>query len=313
MRGRKPLSRARVLHLVAVCLFAASSVAEAQVRGVYPLGLSAINSGVTPEPGLSYSNALLFYSRDELRGANGAVEATGQQAVLMDLNSLVWVFKNRIPALGGAIFSFSATLPIATNSLTSTGDGPVSGGGGFADSFYQPLILAWRTPRADIRLVYGFLAPTGRFSATSSNNVGSGYWTSVVSSGQTWYLTQDKATTISMFEMYELPGGQSGTDIHPGDTFDLDYSVLHSLRLSEDIRVQLGIVGYGQWQTTARTGPTITPAQTAARYRVNALGLAASVILPARNVSVGLKYFHEFDNRSTFQGQSLQITEAITF
>jgi len=75
-------------------------------------------------------------------------------------------------------------LPFANNALTSDIRGIVSGGGGFADSFYQPLILGWRKKRADVRAVYGFLAPTGKFNAGANNNVGSGNWTSVVSEGK---------------------------------------------------------------------------------------------------------------------------------
>lgn len=44
------------------------------------------------------------------------------------------------------------------------------GGGGFADSYYQPLILGWRKQRSAIRAIYGFLAPTGRFSAGANTN-----------------------------------------------------------------------------------------------------------------------------------------------
>ena len=41
------------------------------------------------------------------------------------------------------------------------------------------------------------------------------------------------------------------------------------------------------------------------------LGFAANVMLPARKVSLGVKCFKEFANRSTFQGYSLQISGAI--
>jgi hypothetical protein len=57
-----------------------ASVAQAQNRGVYPLGLSAINSGVSAEPGFTYNNSFLFYSRNEQKGANGEVLATGGPA-----------------------------------------------------------------------------------------------------------------------------------------------------------------------------------------------------------------------------------------
>ena len=63
---------------------------------MYPLGMSATNSGVTPEPGFTYSNLLAIYSRDEFRGPDGEVLATGNQSVIMDLNSFVWVSKKKI-------------------------------------------------------------------------------------------------------------------------------------------------------------------------------------------------------------------------
>ena len=296
-----------------IAVFVMIAPGWAQVRGVYPLGMSATNSGVTPEAGFSYSNLFLFYSRSELKDADGLVTATGQNSVIMDMNSFIWVSHNKIPALGGAIYSCVATLPIANNSLTSDADGPISGGGGFADSYYQPVILGWRTERADFRVHYGFLAPTGRFDPASNNNVGSGYWTNAISSGQTVYLTSNKATTVSAFEMYEFHTVQSGTNIHPGETLNLDYSVTQVFPVSKDLRLQIGLVGYEQWQTTDKIGPTITPTQGAARYRVNSLGFASNISLPARKVSLGFKYFDEFSNKATFQGYSVQISGVVSF
>jgi hypothetical protein len=223
------------------------------------------------------------------------------------------VSEKQIGTLGGARLSMSATLPIANNSLTSDVQGALSGGGGFADSYYQPLILGWQKKRIDIRAVYGFLAPTGRFDAAANNNVGSGYWTHVASSGETFYLTANKGTAVSAFQMYEFHSTQQGTQIHPGQNVDLDYSVTQVFAVRSGVRLQLGLVGYEQWQTTDKSGPTITPTQATALYRVNALGFASNVMLPERRVSVGAKYFKEFSNRSTFQGYSLQISGTITF
>ncbi|MGC1414079.1 MAG: transporter [Candidatus Acidiferrum sp.] len=302
-----------VVALVAVASFIVWTPAQAQVRGVYPVGMNATNSGVTPEAGITYSNLFVFFSRDEEKGPDGEILATGQNSIMMDLNSFVWVSQKKIGFLGGAVFSASATLPIANNSLTSDLNGTLSAGGGFADSYYQPLILGWRKKRVAIRAIYGFLAPTGRFTAGANTNVGSGYWTSVVASGQTIYLGPSKATALSAFEMYEFHGTQEGTLVHPGQTLNLDYSLTQTFPLQPGLRLQLGLVGYGQWQTTDKQGPTVTPEQAAAHYKVNALGFAANAILPERKVSIGLKYFHEFECRSTYQGYTLQISAAVSF
>ena len=284
--------------------------AQAQNRGVYPLGMSATNSGVTPQPGFTYVNQLLFYSRDHARDdAGNTLPVAGENYVLMDLNILAWVSKKSI--LGGARYSASATFPVAKNSLTSDVAGRVSGGAGFADSYFLPVILSWRWERVAVRAIYGFLAPTGRFEAGASDNVGSGYWTHTLSSGQTFYLTESKRLILSAFQMYEFHTTQEGTGIHPGDTFDLDYSLMGSLPVAQDVQLQIGAVGYEQRQTTAKTGPTVSASASAERYAVNAVGLGVTAAFPSHRASVGLKYFGEFENRSTFQGYSLQLSGSI--
>jgi len=274
--------------------------------------MSATNSGVTPESGFTYSNQLLFYSRDEVKDQNGrTLPITGNNSVLMDMNSLIWVSTKEF--LGGARYSAFATLPFAKNDLTSDIHGNISGGGGFADSYYVPFVLGWNKERVAIRALYGFLAPTGRFAAGGNDNVGSGYWTNAVSSGQTFYLTKDKSWAFSAYEMYEFHTTQEATGTHPGQTFDLDYSVTRTFTFTNAPALQIGLVGYEQRQTTATTGPVITPEETTERYAVNALGGASNVTFSKRKITLGFKLFEEFANRSTFQGYSLQFSGSVKF
>jgi hypothetical protein len=228
------------------------------------------------------------------------------------MNTFLWASNGKIAILGGASFSSAVTMPIANNSLSSSAQGAISGGGGLGDFYFQPVILGWRTERLDVRGIFGFLAPTGRFNSGATDNVGNGYWTPVVAAGQTFYLSEDKATTLSAFEMYEFHTTQPGTRIHPGQTFDLDYSLMRAFTLA-NARLQVGLVGYGAWQTTATTGPDITPTEEAQRYRVNALGAGLNFALPARKVTLSFKYFDEFSNQWTYQGYSLQISAGVAF
>jgi hypothetical protein len=63
----------RLLGIVTiVCALILAKEVKAQSKGVYPLGMSATNSGITPESGFTYSNQLLFYSRDEVKDQNGS-------------------------------------------------------------------------------------------------------------------------------------------------------------------------------------------------------------------------------------------------
>src|SRR3954453_14462946 len=298
---------------LAGCMLLIPAGEHAQSRGVYPLGMTAVGSGVTPGPGLTYANQLLFYSRDESKADDGStLPVSGQNAVIMDMNSFVWV--SRQTFLGGAYYSAIATLPVAKNQLVSDIHGPLSGGGGFADSYYLPLVLGWNKERVSIRAMAGFLAPTGRFAEGASDNVGSGYWTPTLSSGQTVYLTRSRSLTLSMFQLYEWHTTQRGTGTRPGDAINLDCSLVRTFVLRQGARrLQIGIAGYLQRQTTARTGPEVTAEQSRERYAINALGVAANLAFPEQRASVGVKFFEEFANRASYEGYSFQMSGTVTF
>ena len=299
--------------LLTVCMLAVAETAHTQSRGVYPLGMTAVGSGVTPDPGFTYANQLLFYSRDESKADDGStLPVSGQNAVIMDMNSFVWVSEQTF--LGGAHYSAVATLPVAKNQLVSDIHGQLSGGGGFADSYYLPLILGWNKERASIRALVGVLAPTGRFSEGASDNVGSGYWTPTLSSGQTVQLTSNNAVTFSAFELYEWHTTQHGTGTKPGDTINLDYSLIRTFAFAKGpTRLQVGLAGYEQRQTTAKTGPTITEDQSRERYAINALGVTTHLVFPSHRFNAGVKFFEEFSNRAAYQGYSLQVSGAVSF
>jgi hypothetical protein len=301
----------RTTICLAVCALVGVTWVHAQNRGVYPLGMTVTNSGLTPASGFTYSNQLLFYGRDASKDDDGRTVQTGTNTVVMDMNAFVWVSEKTM--LGGARYSASATLPVARNNLASDVHGNISGGSGVADSYYVPVILGWTRDRMAVRALYGFLAPTGRFDAAATDNVGSGYWTSTLSSGQTVYLTADKRLAVSAFEMYEFHTEQSGTGTRPGDTFDLDYSLMRTFAGPAPWRTEIGVVGYEARQTTATTGPSIAPDASRTRYAVHAIGAAAQFARLRPGFTLGARYFKEFANRSTFQGFSAQFFGAITF
>jgi hypothetical protein len=112
--------------------------------------------------------------------------------------------------------------------------------------------------------------------------------------------------------MYEFHTVQEGTGVHPGDTFDLDYSLLYSLARTRRFQLQAGPAGYEQRQTTAKTGPGINLPVSEERYAINGCGFAVLGVLPKRT-SIGVKYFREFADRATFQGNSLQVVASIGF
>ena len=289
----------------------AAGVANAQVRGVYPAGMNAVGAGNAPAPGWAYSNLSIYNERDERVGPDGETLATGQQAVFLNLNTLAWGSEGAV--LGPARFGATATVILSRNSLESDDLGNLGGGSGLGDLFIQPAILGWTKGQYDVRVAYGIVAPTGRFESGADDNVGAGYWTHALSSGMTYYFTEERGSSLSAFAMYELHEKQETTDIRPGDTLTLDASWMHVHPNRSDRVYQIGAVGYAQWQTSDKRGPGVTPDEARDHYRVYALGLGGGLSWPEHRASLGFKLFKEFEARSTFEGYSAHLSAAVSF
>src|SRR5260370_34118729 len=123
------------------------------------------------------------YSFKQSRSASGAIGVQNNGAVFIDVNVFDWVTKKKIL---GANYALVALLPFSNSSISSPTLGAIAGGGGFSDSFYQPLTLGWHLKRADIQVAYGFLPPTGRFTAGATNNTGAGHLAKSPTAGETF-------------------------------------------------------------------------------------------------------------------------------
>ena len=184
--------------------------------------MNVMNGGVAPAPGFAYSNLFIANSRDARVGADGETLATGQQSILLDLNTLAWGSNGNV--VGEARLGATATVILSKNSLTSDVEGSLGGGSGLGDLFIQPVVLGWTKGQVDIRTAYGIVAPTGYFAAGADDNVGSGYWTHALSAGVTGHVAGTRSGSLSAFVMYELHEKQETTDVRPGDTLTLDAS-----------------------------------------------------------------------------------------
>ena len=122
--------------------------------------------------------------------------------------------------------------------------------------------MGWHfAKRVDFNTGYSFVAPTGRYTAGASNNVGSGYWGNDITSGATLYITKNQGTTANIVTDWEIHGQKtvasavSGqlSKITPGQTFTDEWGIGQVLPLKKDMSqlAQLGLVAYDQWQVTS--------------------------------------------------------------
>jgi hypothetical protein len=181
------------LFLCAVVLVAV--VGQAQYKGDDIPGFLGLQSGTQAPPGLYVGNVVWVYPTDTIKDSNG--NAVGQQrAQLTSTADVILVELVTNYKLLGANVGFQAALPwiknrIQLNSLD------VSTSFAFTDMFISPIVLGWKTKRADIMAGYNLYIPTGRFSAGGNNNTGLGMWGNEFFVGPTIYLDQKKLWSVA--------------------------------------------------------------------------------------------------------------------
>ena len=296
----------------------------AQQKGQWVPGQFGLNAGVIPDPGITYANMAVNYSADRLNDSNGdqiLKNVTGTYSFWVDENIVYYVPHHKF--LGGYFMPYAA-VNVANGSLVADINGSnlgINGGGsGLADTFVEPFNLGWHFKRADFNVGYAFTAPTGRYTAGASNNVGSGYWGNNITSGTTYYVTKNKGTSLNLATDWEihgqkkvasLPAGQFSNKT-PGQAFTAEWGFGQVLPLKKNFSrlLQLGVVAYDQWQVSNNGGTVIlagipVAASRTPYYSVHAIGFQSNFILPAKDLVLFFKYYDEYLAKARPQGRTI--------
>jgi hypothetical protein len=326
MRKANTMSRQiRVAGFVlALFLLSGALPLRGQQKPQWLPGQSGLNAGIMPAPGFSYVNITVDYSSSAFNGPKGsAIPVTGSYDVWAVEN--VFYYVPNLNVLHGNI-GMNLLLTPATGSLDAALEtqnpgipnlSAVAGGGGLADLWVQPIGIGWHLKRADLQVSEGLMLPTGRYTPGATNNVGTGYFGNHLMSGTTVYITKNKGTSANLFTDWEVHGGRAGTNNTnktPGQAFTMEWGLGQVLPIKKNFSqlLQLGLVGYDQWQVTANggtvpignTGITI-PASTLPYYSVHAIGGQANYILPMKNLNFYVKGYHEYTAYSHFVGTTI--------
>ena len=297
-----------------------------QQRPLWLPGQVGLNAGTLPSPGITYVNIAVRYSADRFNGpagnniVMGNLFGNGNFTIWADENLIYYVPDTKI--LGGNIGFMLGIIPVSgyltadilpnLTDLTAT-----AGGSGLSDLLVQPFTLGWHLKRADIQASEAVIAPTGRYTPGATDNVGSGYFGNMVQTGTTVYITKNKGTSANLYSNWEVHGGRQGTnntDKTPGQAFTDEWGLGQVLPLKKDFSqlLQLGAVGYDQWQVTANSGTVPIPgtnlivaAKQIPFYSVHAAGVQANYVLPAKNLAGFFKFYHEYEAYSHYQGNTL--------
>jgi hypothetical protein len=300
------------IQLLSCLVVGCASLLQAQQKGQYVPGQQGLNAGVVPDPGFTYANLTINYSSGQLNDSNGDPVSGISGTYSFWVNENVFYYVPNFKILGG-YFAPYAAVNFANGSLVANLVGTnlsANGGGvGLADTWVEPLNLGWHFKRADFNVGYAFMAPTGRFTAGASDNVGSGYWGNHITSGTTFYVTKNKATSANLYTDWEIHGQKAGTNLTPGQAFTMEWGLGQVLPLKKDFSrlLQLGLIGYDQWQVSSNgglIGPGI-PASLIPFYSVHAIGFQSNLILPAKGLNLFFKFEDEYRALARPEGRTI--------
>ena len=327
---KRPLnaSTSRVSRIVAITASAAlccAAPAAAQLNGGNLLGDMGIKSGSQPEPGLYISAIYYRYATDTLRDAKGnplalAPTGTANQTIQAAMPLVYYVTPKKVL---GANFAMMAVLPFANSALEAPGLGlSEKASAGLSDLYVMPAQLGWHFKRTDAVVGVGLFAPTGRYTAGASDNLGKGMWGWEVSGGGTLYLDPQRTLSVSTTAFWEAHSNKEGglriqdvtvSDVKAGQLLTLEGGVGKSFLHGA---ASVGLAYYAQWKLTSdQIG--LSPLRDLSlreKHRVWAIGPDVTIPIASKTRLISLvnvRYFWERGAEVKTQGQTLMVTNTI--
>jgi len=246
----KTLRAWTVLSLAIVVMIGSVHPGRSQERGHYQPGAYGLDCCTENPPGYFLIYLPMFYGTKTLKGPNGETLLRVKGTVNFQVHNFILMYVPKKKILG-ATYSASIDLPLV-NAVIQPSRLPTSfTGHGLTDLYIEPVNLTWHKDRADIRAVYGFYPPTGKYDPNKVDNFGLGFWTHQFQLGTTTRLSADHTWNASVLGTFETHTTKQGTDIRPGNDLTTEYGFGKRFM---DNRVNVGIAGYMYFQVSDISG-----------------------------------------------------------
>lgn len=309
---RRDTRRSRRILTIAIAtalILGLPSGSLAQLRGSYPPGFAALESGSQGPPAINVFVPTYFYTTDDIRDDNGhSLGIHPRITSVLVAGAVTWVtnFKILDANLGGMIIP----LPFLKNSI----EGRLldaKGQFGYSDIIVEPIQLGWHPKGADFLLGYLTVAPTGKFVIGNTDNAGLGQWGHLIQAGTTVRLDKREPFELSMLATYGIHTTKKDTDVRAGNVLTLEgglgYAAFKKQKAKHPMPIDIGLVYYAQFKLTADqvngdTHPIVQQLLAGTKDRVYGLGGELDYFIPKAGVVVGLHVLDEFGARNRTQG-----------
>jgi len=309
------------LLAAAVLIMLGPVPAPAQLNGENLLGDMGVKSGSQAAPGFYVSALYYLYHTNTIRDGNGhqiALDPNNPASQTIHAICPVVLYVSRFKVLGGN-FGMMAVMPFANGTLEAPAFGLVEEASfGASDLYVVPAQVGWHFPRADLLASFGFFAPTGRYTAGASDNLGKGMWSYELAGGATVFLDRARTISLATSGFWEIHSKKEGevtigkvtlTDVKAGQLLTLEGGVAKSF-LSDAAHV--GVAYYAQWKLTDDDLGSPVPLPVGiAKHRVFGFGPDVTIPIAIRSRLIALvnaRYLWETGARVKTEGQTLTVT-----
>ncbi len=287
-----------ILYLAAAALAVVPGALQAQPDAHYAPGLEGIKGASLPPPGVYFRDYNYLYVADQANDANGNKVTPSNFQALTYVNAprVIWITDAKV--LGGNV-GVDALLPIVYSSLKA---GPLNSAAFSIGDFFMESTLSWHPQQFDLAVGVGIWTPTGDSTTPAATHIGSGFWTTMLTAGGTWYPDAEKTWAISVLNRYEFNSEERDTHDTPGQALTTEWGISKSLIKTLDA----GVVGYYQEKVTGDTGSN--PAGVGPHNQVAAIGPEVNLAIPSVTTFVSLRYNYEFLAENRAQGHAVTLT-----
>jgi hypothetical protein len=303
-----------VVSITATLLVPAT--ARAQYQGHNFRGDLGVNSATQPGPGIYVVMPYAQWNADTIKDADGdpfAVDRFGGFDFRLLAPTVVGVTKLK---LLGANYGYMVSVPFSTIRPERADETADSHSWGLTDLYVVPVQLGWHTARADIDAGYGFYAPTGRYEARATDNVGLGMWSHELRGGVTAFLDAEKKLSIATTAFFEMHSKKKDIDIKVGNLLTLEGGAAYNV---PQIAGAFGLGYYFQQKVSDDSGADVPTALLRAtnllgRNRTFGIGPDVTMGLFQRGTTAGVvnvRYLWESGAKSTFEGGTFWISMTI--